>query len=140
MPNLGKGPSGVTSKLADLQDRFIGYEKQIEQEARTRHDVEESRMLSIRDTILKLEKTLNSEIKRRVESNKSLQTLFENKISTVQEQIESVFLEKIDQLHSTVEEKAKNHAKIMFFRQNLPKIYFFLQVSKFEKFRFRLVV
>lgn len=59
-------------------------------------------MLSIRDTILKLEKTLNSEIKRRVEANKTLQTTFEGKLDAVQKRLSQVFTGRLDQISETI--------------------------------------
>merc|ERR1719386_164712 len=52
---------------------------------------------------MKLEKTLNSEIKRRVEANKALQGMFESQIATVQDKLEAIFVERLDQLQASVD-------------------------------------
>merc|ERR1719272_728237 len=72
-------------------------------ETKARKDNEESALNSVRDNIVRLEKTLNSEIKRRVEANKALQAVFEAQMATVQDKLEAVFLERFDQLHSAVD-------------------------------------
>merc|ERR1719301_112132 len=52
---------------------------------------------------MKLGKTLNSEIKRRVEANKALQGMFESQIATVQDKLEAIFVERLDQLQASVD-------------------------------------
>ena len=47
---------------------------------------------------MKLEKTLNAEIKRRVEANKALQEMFETQILSVQEKLETGFDERLDKV------------------------------------------
>jgi hypothetical protein len=91
----------ATTKLSVLQDRFQGFEKQMEQETKHRRELEENKFNAIRDQMGKLEKTLNSEIKRRVEANKALQAMFESQIATVQEKLECVFVERLDQIQAT---------------------------------------
>merc|ERR1719263_1037996 len=51
----------------------------------------------------KLEKTLNSEIKRRVEANKALQSTFEHQIQTIQERLEGVFIDRLEKLQVSVD-------------------------------------
>merc|ERR1719428_2318000 len=58
---------------------------------------------TIKDDMSKLERTLNSEIKRRVEANKALQGMFESQIATVQDKLEAVFVEKLDRLQNRVD-------------------------------------
>merc|ERR1719159_2297235 len=81
--------ANAQAKLGALQERFHGFEKQMEMETKHRKDNEESKLSSIRDAMMKLEKTLNSEIKRRVEANKALQGMFESQIATVQDQLQA---------------------------------------------------
>merc|ERR1719428_340656 len=58
---------------------------------------------TIKDDMSKLERTLNSEIKRRVEANKALQGMFESQIATVQDKLEAVFVERLDHLQAKVD-------------------------------------
>merc|ERR1719159_1267510 len=95
--------ANAQAKLGALQERFHGFEKQMEMETKHRKDNEESKLSSIRDAMMKLEKTLNSEIKRRVEANKALQGMFESQIATVQDKLEAIFVERLDQLQASVD-------------------------------------
>jgi hypothetical protein len=95
--------TNAQAKLGALQERFHGFEKQMEMETKHRKDNEESKLSSIRDAMMKLEKTLNSEIKRRVEANKALQGMFESQIATVQDKLEAIFVERLDQLQASVD-------------------------------------
>ncbi|KAF4676029.1 hypothetical protein FOL47_006830 [Perkinsus chesapeaki] len=94
---------GVSSKLAVLQERFTGIERQMEQEVRHRRDSEETRLGSIREGVGKLERTLNSEIKHRVEANKAMKGMFEMQITAAQERMETFFTDRLDQLQGTVD-------------------------------------
>merc|ERR1712151_824497 len=73
-----------------------------EMESKGRKDQEETQLNSLRDNIARLEKTLNSEIKKRVEANKALQGMFEAQMATVQDKLEAGLLDRLDQLHSAV--------------------------------------
>mmetsp|Transcript_41166 Transcript_41166/g.74378 ORF Transcript_41166/g.74378 Transcript_41166/m.74378 type:complete len:261 (-) Transcript_41166:325-1107(-) len=98
-PRMGPAPAADGS----LMDRFSGFEQQMESETRARRDAEESALANVKDTIAKLEKTLNVEIKRRVEANKALQGMFESQMATVQEKLESTCLDRFEQLHASID-------------------------------------
>merc|ERR1719343_983960 len=53
--------------------------------------------------MMKLETTLNSEIKRRVESNKALSAMFESQIQTIQDRLEAIFMDRLDKLQLSVD-------------------------------------
>merc|ERR550514_936267 len=95
--------TNAQAKLGALQERFHGFEEQMEMETKHRKDNEVEKLSSIRDAMMKLEKTLNSEIKRRVEANKALQGMFESQIATVQDKLEAIFVERLDQLQASVD-------------------------------------
>jgi hypothetical protein len=90
-------------KLAALNERFHGFERQMEVTTKVRKDAEDTQIFSIRDNITRLEKTLNSEVKRRTEANKALQGMFEAQMATVQDKLESGLLERLDALHLAVD-------------------------------------
>merc|ERR1719161_1504425 len=93
----------MQQKLGMLQQRFHGFEREMEMETRSRKTNDESKLGTIKDDMSKLERTLNSEIKRRVEANKALQGMFESQIATVQDKLEAVFVERLDRLQSRVD-------------------------------------
>lgn len=96
-------PSNAQQKLGMLQQRFNGFEREMEMETRSRKTSDESQLGTIKDDMSKLERTLNSEIKRRVEANKALQGMFESQIATVQDKLEAVFVERLDRLQARVD-------------------------------------
>lgn len=89
-------------QLASLAERFSGFERQLDIETKARRDAEENHANALKDNIARLEKTLNSEIKRRVEANKALQGMFEAQMATVQDKLEAGLIDRLDQLHSAV--------------------------------------
>merc|ERR1712139_224298 len=74
-----------------------------ESETRSRIDRDATKLNAVNDSMVKLEQTLNSEIKRRVEANKALQGMFESQIATVQDKLEAIFVERLDQLQASVD-------------------------------------
>jgi len=90
------------AKLASISQRFSGFERQMEMESKARKEMEEGHVNSLKDNIARLEKTLNAEIKRRVEANKALQGMFEAQMATVQDKLEAGLLDRLDQLHAAV--------------------------------------
>lgn len=54
------------------------------------------------DNVARLEKTMNDEMKRRTEANKTLQGMFEAQMLTVQDKLEASLLERIDGLTNSV--------------------------------------
>lgn len=93
---------GARSKLAALNSRFAGFDRQVEVESRARLDQEDAAENQLNDCIARLEKTLNSEIKKRVEANKALQGMFEAQMATVQDKLEAGLLDRLDHLHASV--------------------------------------
>jgi len=96
-------PANAQQKLGMLSQRFNGFEREMEMETRSRKTSDESQLGTIKDDMSKLERTLNSEIKRRVEANKALQGMFESQIATVQDKLEAVFVERLDRLQARVD-------------------------------------
>jgi hypothetical protein len=98
-----------------MQDQFLNFERQMEEETRLKRAAEDARMSSarfvinfhlyfyvLRETLVKLEKTLNAEIKRRIEANKALQEMFEAQIINMQEKLESGFDERLEKVEEAV--------------------------------------
>lgn len=94
---------GARLKLAHISEKFSGFERQLEVDSKARRHIDESQHVLLRDNVARLEKTLNAEIKRRVEANKALQGMFEAQMATVQDKLEAGVLDRLDQLHVAVE-------------------------------------
>jgi len=95
--------TAAQAKIGALRDKFSGFQNHWEQETNSRMQREESKLAAIKDSMIKLEQTLNSEIKRRVEANKALQGMFESQIETVQDRLEAIFVERLDALQHAVD-------------------------------------
>jgi len=89
-------------KLASVSQNFSGFEKQMDMQTRLRRDTDENNINSLKDNMARLEKTLNAEIKRRVEANKALQGMFEAQMATVQDKLEATLLDRLDRLNLSV--------------------------------------
>merc|ERR1719262_1904016 len=96
--------TAAQAKIGALREKFSGFQTQWEQETKGRIDREGTKLNGIKESMVKLEQTLNSEIKRRVEANKALQGLFESQIETIQERLEAIFMERLDKLQESVDE------------------------------------
>uniref|UniRef100_A0A7S2JKT8 SF-assemblin n=1 Tax=Zooxanthella nutricula TaxID=1333877 RepID=A0A7S2JKT8_9DINO len=95
------GPESL-SRLASVTERFSGFERQMDMDMKARKEADELHANGLRDNIARLEKTLNAEIKRRVEANKALQGMFDAQMATVQDKLEAGLLDRLDSLHSAV--------------------------------------
>mmetsp|Transcript_23688 Transcript_23688/g.55262 ORF Transcript_23688/g.55262 Transcript_23688/m.55262 type:complete len:265 (-) Transcript_23688:36-830(-) len=89
--------------LASFSERFQGFEKQLALEARARHEAHETELGGLRSNIERLQNTLNVEAGRSAVDERELQDFFEKQVASVQESLESAFLDRIDQLYSAAD-------------------------------------
>lgn len=68
----------LRNKLVDVGQRFIGFDKAVEEDTIKRRTNEVKRLKEAHEGANKLEKALNCEIKRRVDANKQVQGLTEH--------------------------------------------------------------
>jgi len=90
-------------KLAEVAERFNGMERGMEVNRKQRQDKEEDEIHALRINITRLENTLNQEVKRRSETNKSIQGAFEAHMATVQDRLEAGLVHRLDTLVSSVD-------------------------------------
>mmetsp|Transcript_46476 Transcript_46476/g.133855 ORF Transcript_46476/g.133855 Transcript_46476/m.133855 type:complete len:272 (-) Transcript_46476:84-899(-) len=90
-------------KIGALREKFSGFQAQWEVEARNRIDRDGNKLGDVKESMMKLETTLNSEIKRRVEANKALQAMFESQVMTIQDRLEAIFIDRLDKLQLSVD-------------------------------------
>jgi len=95
--------TATQAKIGALREKFHGFQNQWETEAKSRQTVDGTKIEGVKDSMVKLESTLNSEIKRRVEANKALQAMFESQIATVQDRLEAIFMDRLDKLGLSVD-------------------------------------
>lgn len=96
------GEAYARFKLTSKTEQLSGFERQMEMDAQARREADESQANALKDHVARLEKTLNAEIRRRVEANKALQGMFEAQMATVQDKLEAGLLDRLDQLHAAV--------------------------------------
>lgn len=73
--HAGGGQSNTKAKLNDILESFHAFDSDMKIGTRHRREKDEHRISQLTTELTRLEKTLNQEIKRRVEMNKSVQTV-----------------------------------------------------------------
>lgn len=101
-----------TPPMGALVERFSGLERQVEAETKARKDNEDMTLHSISETLSRLQMTMQAEIQRREEGNANIQVLFDSKVSSMQDKLEEIFLERFDQVHSTIDSLSDRMAAI----------------------------
>lgn len=103
--------SGPSAKLEHVAERFSAFYNDLEQEKQNRKIAESSKHQMLHESVVKLEKSLEAEIKRRAESDKQLQAHFENEVRTLQERtslqltdIQQAFKGSLEGLSRTVQD------------------------------------
>lgn len=100
----GEAPSTATqAKIGALREKFSGFQSQWETETKHRISRDGTKLDGVKESMVRLESTLNSEIKRRVEANKALQGMFESQISSIQDRLEAIFIDRLDKLQLSVD-------------------------------------
>lgn len=108
-PNIGAGGDGgppstaMQAKIGALRERFASFQSQWETETKHRITRDSTKLDDTKEAMVKLEQTLNSEIKRRVEANKALQGLFEHQIQSIQDRLEAIFIDRLEKLQLSVD-------------------------------------
>ncbi|KAF6256136.1 striated microtubule associated system I fiber component [Scenedesmus sp. NREL 46B-D3] len=84
---------GPTAKLEHVAERFSAFYTDLEQEKQQRKIEESSRHQSMAESITKLEKGFEAEVKRRTESDRQLQTHFDSEIKSLQDKLNASYAE-----------------------------------------------
>ncbi|UKK02497.2 filament assembling protein [Theileria orientalis] len=95
--------TGTRSKLLILNDKLVGFERQMELQARHKRYQEENRLININESLNKLQNAITLESKRRMETIKALHGIFETQITSVQNKVENLFMQKLDQLDNVIQ-------------------------------------
>merc|ERR1719221_435699 len=103
MAMAGQPATATQAKIGALREKFAGFQNQWEAETKSRIERDGSKLDTTKESMMKLEQTLNSEIKRRVEANKALQAMFESQIAAIQDRLEAVFVDRLDKLQMNVD-------------------------------------
>ncbi|BAM42343.1 filament assembling protein [Theileria orientalis strain Shintoku] len=95
--------TGTRSKLLILNDKLVGFERQMELQAKHKRHQEENRLININESLNKLQNAITLESKRRMETIKALHGIFETQINSVQNRVENLFMQKLDQLDNVIQ-------------------------------------
>lgn len=95
--------TATQAKIGALREKFSGFQNQWEHETKHRIERDGTKLDGVKESMSKLEQTLNSEIKRRVEANKALQAMFESQIASIQDRLEAIFVDRLDKLQVGVD-------------------------------------
>mmetsp|Transcript_73611 Transcript_73611/g.157885 ORF Transcript_73611/g.157885 Transcript_73611/m.157885 type:complete len:301 (+) Transcript_73611:102-1004(+) len=93
----------LRTKLIDVGTRFVGFDKVIEGDTVKRRQAEVQKLSAVQEGLMKLEKAMNAEIKRRVDANKQVQSLTETLANDMLERLQGNILVRIEKLASSIE-------------------------------------
>lgn len=95
--------NATRKKLDGLLNEFSEFENIMKEGTRQRREQDEQKLLALKVEMGVIEKTLSSEVKRRVEMNKSLQAWCEVQIVDFHKRVEARLEEKIEHLQSQID-------------------------------------
>lgn len=99
--------SGPTAKLEHVAERFSAFYSDLEQEKQQRRLAESSRYQALADSMVKLEKSLEAEVKRRAEADRQMQAHFEEEVKSIQDRVASQYAELSSSFRTSVEGLAR---------------------------------
>eukprot|EP00933_Yihiella_yeosuensis_P014671 TRINITY_DN13057_c0_g1_i1.p1 TRINITY_DN13057_c0_g1~~TRINITY_DN13057_c0_g1_i1.p1 ORF type:complete len:295 (-),score=82.61 TRINITY_DN13057_c0_g1_i1:210-989(-) len=89
-------------KLNAGEHSFDDFGLLLGKDLKARKDELEGQAHVLKETVVRLERTLNAEVKRRIESNKALQGMFEAQVATMQDKLEAGLLGRLDQIGASL--------------------------------------
>jgi len=98
-----EGRDKLRNKLIDVGQRFVGFDKTIEGDTVKRKQEEVQKVTSAQEGLMKLEKALNSEIRRRVDANKQVQAMTETLANDMLERLQTNILARVEKLAASIE-------------------------------------
>ncbi|CAE8588971.1 unnamed protein product, partial [Polarella glacialis] len=114
----------LRNKLVDVGQRFVGFDKVIEDDSVRRRLQEVKKFQAAQEGMARLEKALNTEIRKRVDTNKQVQALTEQLANDMLERLQKSLLVKIEKIGCSTEDLTRRCAVlekgIATFRGSLP--------------------
>mmetsp|Transcript_41418 Transcript_41418/g.129714 ORF Transcript_41418/g.129714 Transcript_41418/m.129714 type:complete len:264 (-) Transcript_41418:2529-3320(-) len=103
----GAGATNTKERLASIIDGFDAFDTEMRVGTRQRQEKAAQRIAELRAIMAQLEKKLNSEIRRRLEMNRSVQAWAESQVTTAVERLETLVQEKDVVVHQRVDALAQ---------------------------------
>lgn len=103
VPDKASDRDRLRNKLVDVGQRFIGFDKAVEEDSVKRRSTEDASLKEAASGIIKLEKAMNAEIKRRVDANKQVHQLTEHLANDMLERLQTNILVKVEKLACSIE-------------------------------------
>ncbi|KAL9652816.1 hypothetical protein ABK040_010848 [Willaertia magna] len=94
-------------KLNAMKNSVASFNGGLVEDLNLRKEQEHSRVFELRDSVLKLERELTTEMKKRSEGDKSLQTIIENKVNSIEDTIEKRVEDKFLTMKLTIDALTK---------------------------------
>lgn len=85
--------AGPTAKLEHVAERFSAFYSDLEQEKQQRKIQESARYQTLMESIAKLEKSVEAEVKRRSEADRQIQSHFDSEVKALQDRLNSNYAE-----------------------------------------------
>jgi len=98
-----KGSDKLRSKLVEVGQRFVGFDKTVEEATLQRKGLEKQRIATVQEGLVKLERALNVEIRRRVDANKTVQQMTDQLANGMLERLQTTILRRIEKLANSIE-------------------------------------
>ncbi|CAJ1408396.1 unnamed protein product [Effrenium voratum] len=105
-------PAMMQAKISSLREKFSSFQSQWEEDTRSRIDRDSSKLAGVKEGMMKVVQSVQSEIREREEANKALGTMFESQVQAIEDRLEAVFMEKLDRLGSSVATLGERMAQV----------------------------
>jgi len=102
-PEKGSDRERLRNKLVDVGQRFIGFDKAVEEDTIKRRSKDDNTLKDAGDFVVKLEKAMNCEVKRRVDANKQVHMLTEHLANDMLDRLQSNILVRVEKLAISIE-------------------------------------
>ncbi|CAM9673621.1 unnamed protein product [Discosporangium mesarthrocarpum] len=99
----GVSRSNTKARLTNILESFQAFDTDMKIGTRQRREKDEHRIAELTKELTRLEKTLNQEIKRRVELNKSVQTWADNEVEHLHDQLHASIQARSDAINARLE-------------------------------------
>jgi len=106
----------TTGRLNALADEVNNFYGDLEDETKIRKQAEEKRVARIERELVKIERVVGTETKRRIEASKALQVMFEVQLEKLQTEFKESLRESYEPLQAQIDALVKRVEQVRFLR------------------------